>query len=371
MISSASVCVSVFNQTDDFLIQRANTNSACAIVSGCYYGAERLIFTAKMAARRSSLLHSLLGLAEDNDNDPRNFEQLSKDEVFDRLPKNRREEERRRSSLLTEARINFAKEQMALRINSGTPPTERERGIKQDDAQNGALKGWPLLSKEMKRIRNMKAHSANSKKSETTAGSTRTGSPGSIVRTDGTSSAGSQALGKSNKLEDQINMQHLVELMRIFHEADENGSDGLDIDEFRASFGQILGNEKNDQQMAIMFMKIDTNCDGNVDWDEFCTYMLLEYQEKEVMAGEKLLPFPYPMKILNSPTHATVSKITYLPVLQRHGHSNSLMSETQPGSSSAGDTPSSHLTSVSVITSSIKIRYSIYLYCNNSSDVGV
>ena len=49
-------------------------------------------------------------------------------------------------------------------------------------------------------------------------------------------------------------------------EADENGSDGLDIDEFKAAFGQILGKGKNEQQMAIMFMKIDTNCDGTVDW---------------------------------------------------------------------------------------------------------
>lgn len=52
-------------------------------------------------------------------------------------------------------------------------------------------------------------------------------------------------------------------------EADENGSDGLDIDEFRSAFGQILGKGKNDQQMAIMFMKIDTNCDGTVDWVSF------------------------------------------------------------------------------------------------------
>ena len=80
--------------------------------------------------------------------------------------------------------------------------------------------------------------------------------------------------------------------------------------------------------MAIMFMKIDTNCDGTVDWvsktvagryvsrshgnkiktniqyisylqDEFCTYMLLEYQEKDVMAGEKLAPFPYPLRVLH------------------------------------------------------------------------
>lgn len=32
-------------------------------------------------------------------------------------------------------------------------------------------------------------------------------------------------------------------------EADENGSDGLDIDEFRAAFGQILGKGKNDHQV--------------------------------------------------------------------------------------------------------------------------
>ena len=58
----------------------------------------------------------------------------------------------------------------------------------------------------------------------------------------------------------------LFNCIHVLQEADENGSDGLDMDEFRAAFGQILGKGKNDQQMAIMFMKIDTNCDGTVDW---------------------------------------------------------------------------------------------------------
>ena len=49
-------------------------------------------------------------------------------------------------------------------------------------------------------------------------------------------------------------------------EADENGSDGLDIDEFKEAFGHILGVGKNKHQMALMFMKIDTNCDGTIDW---------------------------------------------------------------------------------------------------------
>ena len=33
--------------------------------------------------------------------------------------------------------------------------------------------------------------------------------------------------------------------------ADENGSDGLDVDEFRAAFGQILGKGKKDQQVWV------------------------------------------------------------------------------------------------------------------------
>ena len=66
------------------------------------------------------------------------------------------------------------------------------------------------------------------------------------------------------KLEDSINLSHLVRLMKIFNvgvgvawgvvfdflhicaqEADENGSDGLDIDEFRNAFGEILGKGKD------------------------------------------------------------------------------------------------------------------------------
>ena len=50
--------------------------------------------------------------------------------------------------------------------------------------------------------------------------------------------------------------------------------------------------------MAILFMKIDTNCDGTVDWDEFCTYMLLEYQEKDTMNKGGKLPYSYPLKIV-------------------------------------------------------------------------
>ena len=42
-----------------------------------------------------------------------------------------------------------------------------------------------------------------------------------------------------------------------WQEADENGSDGLDIDEFKAAFGQILGKGKKDQQVHTHSVELE------------------------------------------------------------------------------------------------------------------
>ena len=70
-----------------------------------------------------------------------------------------------------------------------------------------------------------------------------------------------------------------------------------------------------------MFKKIDTRTNGTIDWvsyysysahykncaqylpipllqNDFCTYMLNEYQERETMGGQRKDMFPYPLKIL-------------------------------------------------------------------------
>eukprot|EP00959_Pyramimonas_sp_CCMP1952_P285008 5958934-Pyramimonas_sp.AAC.1 len=44
-------------------------------------------------------------------------------------------------------------------------------------------------------------------------------------------------------------------------------------------FAQDLGRDG----LRHMFMKIDANGDGSVDWDEFSTYMLLQNQGKQAM----------------------------------------------------------------------------------------
>lgn len=40
---------------------------------------------------------------------------------------------------------------------------------------------------------------------------------------------------------------------------------GLDIEEFREAVKEIMGNIEN-EDIDVMFMKVDSNCDGSVVW---------------------------------------------------------------------------------------------------------
>lgn len=38
-------------------------------------------------------------------------------------------------------------------------------------------------------------------------------------------------------------------------------------------------------------LQLDTSCDGYVDWNEFCTYMLLLYREQDYLRAKQEMPF--------------------------------------------------------------------------------
>ena len=44
-----------------------------------------------------------------------------------------------------------------------------------------------------------------------------------------------------------------------------------------------------DKETAMLYFshlhQVDANCDGSVDWDEYLSYMLLEFQEKSQMSS--------------------------------------------------------------------------------------
>eukprot|EP00887_Chlorella_sp_A99_P002238 scaffold10.g2238.t1 len=74
----------------------------------------------------------------------------------------------------------------------------------------------------------------------------------------------------------EINLDNLLNMKRIFEEADEDGSGELDPSEFYEKLGPFLGNEMTEAQISHLFMKIDADCGGTIDWEEFINFFFLK-----------------------------------------------------------------------------------------------
>lgn len=75
-------------------------------------------------------------------------------------------------------------------------------------------------------------------------------------------------------------------------DADDDGSGELDIDEFCEQLGPYLGKDLTKQQIMQLFMKIDADAGGTVDWDEFSNYMFLKRAENDEDSAESWRLFP-------------------------------------------------------------------------------
>ncbi|XP_070604832.1 EF-hand calcium-binding domain-containing protein 8 [Erythrolamprus reginae] len=117
---------------------------------------------------------------------------------------------------------------------------------------------------------------------------------------------------RCKQLEEQINYDHLQKLERTFREADVDG-EGLDMERFRKAIKKILG-ELSDEDVDVIFMKVDANCDGSVDWEEYLNYMLREYRGKDDMLKSKWLPeFQPSMKSISVSHSEDIVRIQFFP----------------------------------------------------------
>ena len=74
---------------------------------------------------------------------------------------------------------------------------------------------------------------------------------------------------------DSISVDELQRLEHLFAAADEDGGGDLDEDEFLEGFQDILGASMSPHALRQLFMRVDANSDGSVDWEEFSNYVLL------------------------------------------------------------------------------------------------
>ncbi|KAI1893585.1 hypothetical protein AGOR_G00125240 [Albula goreensis] len=83
-------------------------------------------------------------------------------------------------------------------------------------------------------------------------------------------------------IDQKVSLQNLEKLKQAFEEFERGGVRVLDMSNFRHIVKKCLGlHDINDEQIQELFMKIDYAGNGTIVWDEFCTYMQLEYMEIE------------------------------------------------------------------------------------------
>jgi len=75
---------------------------------------------------------------------------------------------------------------------------------------------------------------------------------------------------------ERINLQDIMQLRTAFITADDSGDGELSLNEFIAAFGKVLGKGLKYKQLNQLFMRIDADSGGSVDWNEFMNYMLIE-----------------------------------------------------------------------------------------------
>ncbi|XP_075264568.1 cilia- and flagella-associated protein 337-like isoform X2 [Convolutriloba macropyga] len=89
------------------------------------------------------------------------------------------------------------------------------------------------------------------------------------------------------KIEDKIDYESLQNLFTQLQLAHEQGTTAISLEEFRAILRECIANSHMDyskeesDQIEALFMKIDSESRDKITIDTFCTYMQLEYAEKQ------------------------------------------------------------------------------------------
>ncbi|CAL1530117.1 unnamed protein product [Lymnaea stagnalis] len=71
----------------------------------------------------------------------------------------------------------------------------------------------------------------------------------------------------------------------------------MNLEEFKDTIFRTLGTDEYDDYLEKLFMKLDTSSDGYVDWNEFCSYLLLTFRENDYLRTKTEIPFMLEPKI--------------------------------------------------------------------------
>lgn len=90
-------------------------------------------------------------------------------------------------------------------------------------------------------------------------------------------------------LGEELDIEKLILLKEQFSLLDKDGSGQLTLEEFIEAFDVVFDKNLSREQSVRLFMQIDADSSGYIEWDEFLTYMLVMHDNK---SAEMLQAFP-------------------------------------------------------------------------------
>ncbi|XP_056681108.1 WD repeat-containing protein 49-like [Monodelphis domestica] len=101
---------------------------------------------------------------------------------------------------------------------------------------------------------------------------------------------------RRGKIEHQMTLEDLRKLNVAFQEFEKRGQKFLDMDMFTWTMKKCVKSpNKSNEQIEQLFMKIDYAATGGIQWDDFCTYLQLEYSEQaDSLVRQKEVYFTMP-----------------------------------------------------------------------------
>ncbi|XP_062910344.1 WD repeat-containing protein on Y chromosome isoform X2 [Mobula hypostoma] len=104
---------------------------------------------------------------------------------------------------------------------------------------------------------------------------------------------------RKGKIEQKVSLTHLKNIQAAFEESESDGRSLLDVKAFKLIMKKCLGYRGiHDDQIEELFRKIDYSANGQIGWDEFCTFMQLKYQEiEESYVRSKHISFSLPATV--------------------------------------------------------------------------
>ncbi|XP_077625503.1 EF-hand calcium-binding domain-containing protein 8 [Crocuta crocuta] len=129
--------------------------------------------------------------------------------------------------------------------------------------------------------------------------------------------------------ESQLFAQLPMAKMEKMFEDNVDPTGALDMQAFIKAVKKILSNV-SDEMLEMLFLKVDTDCNGSITWQKYMDYMMSEFQRKELMrTSQYRLHFRLPMRIIPLNHGSEIVKVQIL--IQRFKKIGHLLTVTKDG----------------------------------------